>query len=291
VRRADAVVGWWAGLHTLAPFALASALGRPSLLIVGGYDVAAVPEIGYGYQLGGWRRELARFVMRRATRLMTNSRSSAAEFARTVGLPGREPAVVPHGVPDPFGALPRRKDRRLVVSVGVVNRANLERKGHRPFVEAARALPEARFVLAGPWRDGAIDTLRALAPPNVSFPGWVSDRELHDLYRRAAVYVQPSQHEGFGVSVAEAMLAGCVPVVSDRGALPEVVGDAGVTLPGLDPDALAAGVRAALAAGPELGRRARERVRREFPVSRRRAGLLALVDALLAARGPQGRPR
>ena len=48
VRRADVVFGWWAHLHTLAPFALARRVGTPTVLVVGGFDTANLPEIGYG---------------------------------------------------------------------------------------------------------------------------------------------------------------------------------------------------------------------------------------------------
>jgi glycosyltransferase involved in cell wall biosynthesis len=94
------------------------------------------------------------------------------------------------------------------------------------------------------------------------------------------VYVQPSHHEGFGLSVAEAMLAGCVPVVTAAAALPEVVGDAGVQVASDRPDEVAAGVRRALEAGPDAGARARERVLREFPVEMRRRGLYEAVEEL-----------
>ena len=133
----------------------------------------------------------------------------------------------------------------------------------------------------GAWTDGAADELRALAPPNVQLTNRLSDEELDDLFRRASVYVQASRHEGFGMGVAEAMLAGCIPVVTDAGALPEVVGDAGVVV-GPEPEAIAEGVQRALGLGPEARAAARERIATRFPLQVRRDGLLGLVDGLLA---------
>jgi glycosyltransferase involved in cell wall biosynthesis len=168
----------------------------------------------------------------------------------------------------------------MALSVGFVTRANLEIKGQRAFVEAARELPDVEFVLAGPWKDDAIDGLRARATPNVTFTGWLEQEDLDRLFREASVYVQPSHHEGFGIAVAEAMLAGCVPVVTAAGALPEVVDDAGIQVPSDDPEEVAAGIAKGLGAGPEARRRARERILTAFPVEVRRQGLHQAIEGL-----------
>jgi glycosyltransferase involved in cell wall biosynthesis len=286
--RSDVVVGWWASWHTFWPVTLAWLLGKPSLLIVGGFDTANMPDIGYGFQQGGARRRLSRWVMRRATRLVTNSHYSQEEIERNIGFPAERVGVIHHGLPDPYGRLPDGQRERLAVSVGLVTRDNLAIKGQRLFVDAARHAPDVVFVLAGPWRDDAVDSLRADAAPNVAFTGWLEQQDLDALLRQAAVYVQPSRHEGFGVAVAEAMLAGCVPVVTRAGALPEVVGDAGVIVDADEPEAVAAAVRRALDLGPEAGSRARERVLRRFPLEVRRRGLWAEVEALAPDR-PAGR--
>ena len=278
VRRANVLVVWFASWHAFLPLLVARLLRRPSLLIVGGFDTAAMPEIGYGFQQGGVRRRLARACMRLATRLMTNSEYSRGELRRTAGFEAR---VVHHGVPDPFGSLPEGPREPLAVTVSNVARVALERKGLRRFVEAGAHLPDVELRLVGAWTDGAADELRALAPPNVRLTNRLSDEELDDLLRRASVYVQASRHEGFGMGVAEAMLAGCIPVVTDAGALPEVVGDAGVVV-GPEPEAIAEGVQRALGLGPEARAAARERIATRFPLQVRRDGLLGLVDGLLA---------
>jgi glycosyltransferase involved in cell wall biosynthesis len=218
--------------------------------------------------------------MRRASRLITNSNYSLTEIERNTPIPRERVTVVHHGVPDPFGDASGDRDR-VALTVGAIDRTTLVQKGQLPFVQAARELPDVRFVFAGKWLDDAVEELRAVASENVELTGWLSDEDLHERFRRAAVYVQASRHEGFGLAVAEAMLAGCVPVVMDVTAMPEVVGDAGILISSQEPKVVAAGVRDALEKGPEGGLRARERILHEFPMERRREGLLRVVAQAL----------
>lgn len=285
VLRADLVFGWFASWHTFLPITLAWLLRKPSVQIVGGFDTANMPDIGYGYQQGGLRRWASRWIMRRAGRLVTNSEYSRSEIAANTPIPPETVTVVHHGVPDRFGALDVDRPREpIALTVGHLVTTTLMQKGHRPFVEAARHLPDVRFVFVGRWHDDAIEQLRAVAAPNVEFTGWLSDEDLEALYARASVYVQASRHEGFGLAVAEAMLAGCVPVVMDVTAMPEVVGDAGVQISSQDPQAVADGVRRALDLGPNAHRRARERIVDRFPIDIRRDGILAVVEQALGSR-------
>jgi glycosyltransferase involved in cell wall biosynthesis len=280
VLRADVVFGWFASWHTFLPITLAWLLRRPSVLVVGGFDTANMPDIGYGHQRGGVRRWASRWVMRRARLLMTNSDYSLSEIERNTPIQRKRVRVVHHGVPDPFGEPPGPKEREAL-TVGAINRTTLVQKGQLPFVRAASELPDVSFAFVGKWLDDAIDELRAVAPANVQFTGWLPDAELHARYRRAAVYVQASRHEGFGLAVAEAMLAGCVPVVMNVTAMPEVVGDAGVLIESQQPADVAAGVRRGLELGPGAARRARERIRTRFPLERRRRGVQRVVEEAL----------
>ena len=290
---ADVIVGWWASWHTFLPFTLAWLLRKPSLLIVGGFDTAAEPEFNYGFQLGGPRAWLSRLTMRSARTLMTNSEYSREEIHRNIGIGPERVRLVYHGIEDPDraagplagsvpGPLPDGligdPDRPTVITVGNVDATNLERKGIRVFVQAAEHVPEVNFVVAGKIVGDAGAELERIAASNVHLTGWLEHDELESLLRRARVYVQASRHEGFGVSVAEAMLARCVPVATRAGALPEVVGDTGILLDDHSPKAVALGVREALHL--DLGDAARRRVLEHFSVQQRRDGLFALLDEL-----------
>jgi len=280
VRRADLVFGWFASWHTFWPITFARLLRKPSLLVVGGFDTANEPEIDYGYQQGGMRRRLASWIIRSASSLVANSEYSRGEVVANVGVPWDRVTVVYHGVPDIFGELPEGEREPVALTVSNVAWVSLERKGLRPFAQAARLAPEVRFALVGKWLDRSVDLLRDLGGANVEYTGRVSDEELAAWYRRASVYVQASRHEGFGLAVAEAMLAGCIPVVTAAGALSEVVGDVGVQVARPDPEAIADAVRAGLESPPEERARARARILERFPLEARRDGLYAAVEAL-----------
>jgi L-malate glycosyltransferase len=95
----------------------------------------------------------------------------------------------------------------------------------------------------------------------VSFGGHASDATVAAAYEGADVLVVTSEHEGFCVPVVEAMAAGLPVVAFDRGAVPEVLGGAGVLVADKDPYALAGAIVALLSDAPrraalaEAGRR------------------------------------
>jgi len=100
-------------------------------------------------------------------------------------------------------------------------------KGLETFIKAAKYLPTIKFIVVGEHLNGSIEHLKAMASPNIEFPGFISNEEIMKLYQKAKVYCQLSYRESFGMSLLEAMSCGCIPVISNRGALPEVVDNLG----------------------------------------------------------------
>jgi glycosyltransferase involved in cell wall biosynthesis len=83
-------------------------------------------------------------------------------------------------------------------------------------------------------------------------PGHVTDEELIGLYAGCAATVQPSLYEGFGLAVLEGMAAGAPVIVAQTPVLLEVAGDAAMTFPPRDIEALTRAITQALAGGPQI---------------------------------------
>ncbi len=189
---------------------------RPVLL-------AAVPVL---------RRYYAR-LMRRADRLITVSTASASAIERVYG---REAEIVHPPVRTNFFT-PAAGTRRHFLTVSrLVPQKRLE-----PLIDAFRGLDETLVVAGcGPW----LDPLRARAPRNVRFTGWVEDAELRELYRSSRGFVCPSV-EDFGIVMAEAHACG-IPVIAPRaGGAIDIVRSpqTGILVDNVDAPSLAAAVR------------------------------------------------
>jgi glycosyltransferase involved in cell wall biosynthesis len=113
----------------------------------------------------------------------------------------------------------------------------------RAYEQARRANRlSASLVLAGgtEWGGKTLDLLESLTfKRDIIVTGFVPDEELPALYTGADLFVFPSLYEGFGLPVLEAMAYGKAVIVSESGALPEVVGSAGISIDPEDVDAFA----------------------------------------------------
>lgn len=155
-------------------------------------------------------------------------------------------------------------------------------KGQAIGIAAARLLPNVHFIFAG---EGPLrDELRAAAPPNVEFPGFVAD--LQTFFSQIDLLVMPSRSEAWGLAALEAMARGIPVVASDIQGLAEIVepGSSGWLFPPGDVDALvrcigdARSDRVRLAA---YGKAARERAA-NFTIDRMARQTEAFYEHLLS---------
>ena len=268
---------WWGtSLHTVL---FAKLFGGKSVIVAGGHEVADVPEIPYGiFATTTLKKHIVRFVLQTADVVLPVS-----EVTRKAVLQHAKPKrlrVVYNGV-NTAKCKSEGKKENMVLTVGTISQTTTKVKGLEIFVRSAEYLPDIQFVLIGQHKDiDSLEHLQTISPSNVRIHGYKPFEELLSYYRRAKVYVQVSLHESFGVALAEAMACECVPVVTKKAALPEVVGDTGFYVPYNNPKATAKAIAEALNA-PNKGREARKRVKEMFSLQKRTEKLFEVINTLV----------
>ncbi len=280
LRRHDVAVTWFADTHAYWTVRAGRWLGRPVIVIPGQYEFSESREGGYGLVLeSGKRFEQACRVVSQCDLVVAVSEYHA-ELIRKGQRRAAPIRLVYHGFDlETYKAPVETVRAPTVLTVAHAgSRARVWHKGLDTFARAAARLPEARFVLVGGYDPEVGAELQDLAEGRLEMLGPMGPERVAQTMGEARVYAQLSATETFGCALAEAMLCGCVPVVTDRGSLPEVAGEVGYYAPYGDVEATVRQVGEALAS--DRGPAARERIRRSFPMEKREQALVDIVKRL-----------
>ena len=226
------------------------------------HPVTSDLEIAIGASKNWWQRLLIRrwhWFLRMQKRVasqldhvVTVSDRSRKDIAEAFDLRAEHIHLVYNGIDtDEFRPMPEVEKNPYQIMATAS--ADQPLKGLRYLLLAVAKLvkryPQLQLVLVGkPKPGGYTERLvrRLKLRSHITFVSNVSTEQLVRYYAESQIAVVPSLYEGFGLPAGEAM-ACAVPVVStDGGALPEVVGDAGVVVPTADADALATAISSLL---------------------------------------------
>jgi glycosyltransferase involved in cell wall biosynthesis len=270
----DLNISWFVLSYATPAVMLSKMIGRKSILIAGGWDVVAMPEIDYGAMRDKSRIRNTTYALKNADKVLTVSNSLKEHVLRWVD---REVDVVHLGF-DSEEFKPSGEKEDLVITVANVSEDIIRLKGLETFIKCARALPEYKFAIIGAQSKDLIEHFKAISPENVEFTGFLPDEQLLTYYQRAKVYAQLSYQESFGSALAEAMLCECVPVTTKRGALPEVVGDVGFYVEYGDVDGTGRAMQEAMTS--KSGNKARDRIGTVFPLEKRARRMTEIINEL-----------
>lgn len=255
-RPGDVVVYQFATASAMAPWLA----GRSETLVVNYHNVTP-PEL-----MAPWDNHLAlgqlraqgdlRLLAPRCTLAVADSAYNETHLAEAgfgaTAVVSPSAALDAPATTDRAGAAPlsaRRGTHWLAVGRVSPNKA-LESTIAALAVARAHGDPDAWLQLVGkPATDSYVTALHRYVADlglgdAVEFAGHASDAAVEAAYGAADVLVVTSEHEGFCVPVVEAMAAGVPVVAFDRGAVPEVLGGAGILVSDKDPYALAAAITA-----------------------------------------------
>lgn len=186
---------------------------------------------------------MQRFVAKRLDHVITVSEDSRERITRSFGVPAERQTVVYNGL-DRDVFYPMRGVRKVKGKIVFVGNVEDGKKGFLYLVKALGHLEEeVRLTVVdggSPHRRVSSLLIEKLGlADRITFTGKTAVGDLVRHYNEAEIAIVPSTHEGFGFPAAEAMACGTPVIASDGGALPEVVGDAGVVVPARDSYALA----------------------------------------------------
>jgi glycosyltransferase involved in cell wall biosynthesis len=233
-------------------------------------------------------------VARRIPRLITVSQSSRRDIVAQMAVPEDRLHIVPVGV-DQQSFRPMADVARVPGRIMTTASADVPMKGLVPLLEAVAKLrverDDAHLVVIGKQKDRSKipAVLERLGLEHVvEFVSGVPQQRIVELYASSEVAVVPSLYEGFSLPAIEAMSCGVPLVATTGGALPEVVGDAALTVPPNDPSALATAIGQMLEDAElraRIGAAGRDRVLDRFTWRRSAEGMIENWYALLDEQG------
>jgi glycosyltransferase involved in cell wall biosynthesis len=169
------------------------------------------PEFFRWFDLPFWRIFLYA-AAHRSRLLIADSDATRADLVRYYRLPEAKIRVIPLGADPVFFELQRGDRRNFLLYVSTLHPHKNQERLIRAFARFHRKHPEFRLILAGMrgFHAGAVDRqIAALGLEDaVQVTGWIPREELHKLYRDAFAFLYPSEFEGFGIPVLEALAAG-----------------------------------------------------------------------------------
>lgn len=189
----------------------------------------------YGKLQQAYLRLLTKFSSIRATKIITVSNFTKSEILHYLKVSASKVFVfynclaVSHSESS-------NKSKQFLLIIGGLNadkRVDCTLNGFKKYIQRNPSSP-LRLVIAGP-DQGARHQLEYLAEQlgltaTVSFLGQISEDEKNNLLSSCVAIVMMGRSEGFGIPVLEAMRVGKPALVADAGALPEVIGHAGVVI-------------------------------------------------------------
>jgi glycosyltransferase involved in cell wall biosynthesis len=221
----DAVFIWFADYHSFLPVLFTKLTGKKSFVVIGGYDVVKMPELNYGVFTSKIRGLCAQFSMKQSTLNLAVSKNVERKV-RWIAKKANT-RLLYNCVNISANRDLQIKKENLVITVGLIDsERTFFLKGIDTFIKVAEKLPEFKFLIIGVSKNLPEELLNN-RPQNLELIERVNHNELEVYYKKAKIYCQFSRSESFGVSIVEAMSFGCIPVVTNAGGMPEIVGNYG----------------------------------------------------------------
>jgi glycosyltransferase involved in cell wall biosynthesis len=202
----------------------------------------------YKKSFSSWYRLFLPILARRVRIVFTPSRYVQRKVMQRFGI--RNVIVTPNGVntscffPGANHLLPELPEKYILFVGSQQPRKNLAAL-LTTWSDICNEYPDLWLIIGG-GQGSVFDRITLPVFDRVRYLGYVPEQDLPGLFAQALLFVLPALDEGFGLPAIEAMACGTPVIVSDGGALPEVVGNAALVFKLSDPAALSTAIRTCL---------------------------------------------
>lgn len=254
----DLYFSWWASGSILTLIKAKFCL-KPIIVVAGGNEAMlykdSVTNVPAGYLASKWYKKIAVYLsLKFSSKIIVVSNFMVNDCMK---LGAKSPLVVHNSIDTNKFSL-SESPREFVTTIFKSEKNVVRLKRGEEFIRAIPSIleqyPEQKFIVIGK-KDDYFLKLQEICEElnileNVNFIGSIKNEHVVDWMQRSIAYVQISDTETFGVAIAEAMSCGTQVVVSNRGAIPEVVGKHGVYVDHNSPASVAKGIIEVLTLSP-----------------------------------------
>ena len=278
MRKADIALIWFADFPAFIATLVGKITNKPTIVIIGGYELANFPQYQYGALQKPFSRWRVKKIIENATEILVVDESLKLDAEKLLSKKLDKVRTVPTGYDsEKFCNIGEKENLILTVAaVSKISKAKL--KGLEAFIASAKAMPQYKFMIIGLQKE-ALQWAKNLAPENLIIKSLISEDDLIKFYQKAKVYCQLSCREGLPNALCEAMLCECVPVGTKVNGIPKAIGDTGFYTEFNNAELTISAIKQALEA--DTGRQARKRLQQLFPKSKRAEELKAILGKYL----------
>ena len=294
--KSEAIIINFGGYFSYLPTILGKLFKIRTFIILNGTDCVSFPKYNYGSLRKGVLKSFIYNSYKNATKLLPVDTSLVLQkytyiddvtfkkqgfqfFFPELKTPYK---VIPNGFDTTYWNFNIDIVKKGFISVGYVNSIKtFQLKGFDLIIEVAKRLPNQSFTLIG-LSDLFKNQLKDIPKNVISIP-YLNEDELKKEYQKHQFSLQISLNEGFGCALAESMLCGCIPIVSNVGALPNVIKDAGFKVEKKGSEFLFETLESVLKLKPEqlalLAIKSRENIRDNFDIKIREELILQEIES------------
>lgn len=280
VKQCDLTFSWYADHYAMIVIIFSKLFRKKSIVIIAGFETANVPKLDYGAFSRLKTKLPAKFVFRHVDQGLVVDLALKDDIIKNAKINGDNIDYLPTGYDSNFWKFEGKKEN-VVLTVGPFNSiGRVKLKGVDIFIQSAKKLSEVKFFIIGVKAEMK-KYLQKKLPQNVYLIDYLTENELLQYYQMAKVYCQLSYREGLPNALCEAMLCECIPVGTNVQGVRTAIGDTGFYTEYGDEKSTVEMIKKALSSSNEVGQKARERIKKLFPIEKREKGLLRTIDNLL----------